>query len=98
MRVITVAQQKGGVAKTTLAIHIAAEATRKGRRAVILELDRQGTASRWSDLRPYTADSNDLLKGVDRAKVPPEVVYADAARLDAGAFCLGWRWRRSHRD
>jgi chromosome partitioning protein len=71
MRVITVAQQKGGVAKTTLAIHIAAEATRKGRRAVILELDRQGTASRWSDLRPYTADSQDLLKGVDRAKSRP---------------------------
>ena len=83
MRVITVAQQKGGVAKTTLAIHIAAEATRKGRRAVILELDRQGTASRWSDLRPYTANSQDLLKGIDRAKVPPEVVNADAVRLDA---------------
>lgn len=88
MRVITVAQQKGGVAKTTLAIHVAAEATRKGRRAVILELDRQGTASRWSDLRPYTADSQDLLKGVDRAKVPPEVVYADATRLDAALSAL----------
>ena len=88
MRVITVAQQKGGVAKTTLAIHIAAEATRKRRRAVILELDRQGTAYRWSELRPYTADSTDLLKGVDRAKVPPEVVHADAVRLEAALAAL----------
>jgi chromosome partitioning protein len=82
MQVITIGQQKGGVSKTTLAIHLAAEATRKGRRAVILELDRQGTASQWSQRRPYTAESTDLLKGVDQAKVPPEVVHADAARLD----------------
>lgn len=88
MQVITVAQQKGGVAKTTLAIHLAAEACRKGRRAVIVELDRQGTASQWSKKRPYTADSTDLLKGVDRPKVPPEVVQVDAARLETALSAL----------
>src|SRR5271166_4936582 len=88
MQVITVAQQKGGVGKSTIAIHIAAEATRKGRRAVILELDRQGTASQWSEKRPYTADSTDLLKDVDRAKVPPEVVHVDAARLEPALAAL----------
>jgi chromosome partitioning protein len=88
MQVITVAQQKGGVAKTTLAIHLAAEATRKGHRATILELDRQGTASQWSERRPYTADSTDLLKGIDRAKVPPEVVHVDAAQLEPALAAL----------
>ena len=88
MQVITLAQQKGGVAKTTVAIHLAAEATRKGRRAVILELDRQGTASQWSERRPYTADATDLLKGVDRAKVPPEVVRAEAAHLEMALAAL----------
>jgi chromosome partitioning protein len=88
MQVITVAMQKGGVAKSTLAIHIAAEAVRKGKRAAILELDRQGTASQWSEARPYTAESEDLLKGVDRAKVPPEVVHVDAARLHIALAAL----------
>jgi len=88
MQIITVAQQKGGVAKTTLAIHVAAEAVRKGWRAVILELDRQGTASLWSEARPYAADAEDLLKGVDKAKVAPEVVHVDAVRLETALAAL----------
>jgi chromosome partitioning protein len=88
MQVITVSQQKGGVGKTTLAISLAAEATRKGRHAVILELDRQGTASQWSERRRYTAADEDLLKGIDRAKVPPEVVHADASRLETALAAL----------
>lgn len=84
MRVITLAQQKGGVGKSTLAIHLAAEAVRKGRRAVILELDRQGTASFWSDSRVYTAEAKegDLLAKVDRAKMPPEVLKIESSQLE----------------
>jgi chromosome partitioning protein len=81
MYVITIGQQKGGVSKTTLAICLAAEAVRKKHRAVVLELDRQGTASQWFASRPYTADSQDLLKDVDRAKVEPDVANVDSARL-----------------
>ena len=52
MHVIALAQQKGGVGKSTLAIHLAAEAQRLGRQAVIIELDRQGTASAlWAAAR-----------------------------------------------
>jgi cellulose biosynthesis protein BcsQ len=39
MRVITIASQKGGSGKTTLALHLAAEAERSGETAVIVDLD-----------------------------------------------------------
>ncbi len=65
MKVITMAQQKGGVGKTTLAIHLATEAVRQGHEVVILELDRQGTASQWYEKREGSPkvlkiDSSDL--------------------------------------
>lgn len=72
MKVIALTQQKGGVSKSTLAIHLAAEAQRQNRRAVVLELDRQGTASFWSGRRPQ----------VDGKKQPPEVMKIDANQLD----------------
>jgi chromosome partitioning protein len=80
MHVIAIAQQKGGVMKSTLAIHIAAEAQRKGRRAVILEMDTQGTVSFWSANR-RAARANDLLKGADPNKLPPEVIQIEATQL-----------------
>ena len=51
MKVIAFAQQKGGTSKSTLAVHMAAEAVRSGLSAVILELDKQGTASLWGERR-----------------------------------------------
>lgn len=81
MHVILAAQQKGGVMKTTLDIHLAAEAIRKGKRAVIIEMDRQGTASQWAKDRAEATDPGDLLNPVDRAKKPPEVIRAEATDL-----------------
>ncbi|MGA7328486.1 MAG: ParA family protein [Rhodomicrobium sp.] len=78
MNIVTVAQQKGGTSKTCLAIHMAAEAARKGHYAAILELDRQGTASSWGEKRPYVED---MFKDIDPRKVFPEVVHVDTARL-----------------
>lgn len=51
MKVIAVAQQKGGVGKTMIAVHLACEAAQDGLAVVLLELDKQGTASMWSELR-----------------------------------------------
>lgn len=51
MKVIALAQQKGGTGKSTLAVHMAAEAVRTGLSAVVLELDKQGTASLWGERR-----------------------------------------------
>lgn len=44
---ILIGSQKGGAGKSTLAVNIAAELARQGRDVVLLDADRQGTASIW---------------------------------------------------
>ncbi|MDH7641153.1 ParA family partition ATPase [Sphingomonas oryzagri] len=51
MRTIAVISQKGGAGKTTLAIHLAAEAAKAGLSVLILDTDPQATASQWSEWR-----------------------------------------------
>jgi chromosome partitioning protein len=45
--VITVAQQKGGSGKTTLAVNLAVELARGGARVALLDTDPQGSLGRW---------------------------------------------------
>lgn len=45
MKRIVVSNQKGGVGKTTLALHIAARAQEMGYRALLVDLDAQGSAT-----------------------------------------------------
>ena len=52
MRVISIISQKGGVGKTTLATALAVEAAHDGKRALLLDLDPQASASFWNDSRP----------------------------------------------
>jgi chromosome partitioning protein len=43
--------QKGGAGKSTLALHLAVEASAAGRRVVLLDLDPQASSARWADRR-----------------------------------------------
>ncbi|PYG30452.1 ParA family partition ATPase [Pelagimonas varians] len=45
--VITVAQQKGGSGKTTLAAHLALGFRQQGKRVALVDLDPQGSLGRW---------------------------------------------------
>jgi len=46
-RVVTIAQQKGGAGKTTLAIHLAVAWSMAGRSVAMVDIDPQGSLSEW---------------------------------------------------
>ncbi|MET4807109.1 ParA family partition ATPase [Limibacillus sp. MBR-115] len=49
--VITVAQQKGGAGKTTLAAHLAVAFTRAGKKVAVVDIDPQQSLTMWYRLR-----------------------------------------------
>ncbi len=56
MRRIAVANQKGGTAKTTTTVNLAAAAAELGMAVLVLVLDPQGNASRWLGVAPAPED------------------------------------------
>jgi len=50
-KVITIAQQKGGAGKTTVAAHLAVALAQKGNRVAVLDIDPQGSLSHWHEIR-----------------------------------------------
>ncbi len=53
--VISFLNQKGGVAKSTLSINVAACFALLGQKVLLIDADKQGTASTWASLRAETA-------------------------------------------
>jgi chromosome partitioning protein len=50
-KVIAILNQKGGVGKTTLAVHLATALARKARAVILLDADPQGSALDWAAAR-----------------------------------------------
>ena len=79
MKIVAVICQKGGVGKTNLSIHLATAAALAGHRTAIVDLDPQGTASSWGDLRQ--ADEPEVISG-QAARLPMLIEAARANGAD----------------
>lgn len=58
--IITIAQQKGGAGKTTLAVNLAVGFSRAGRSVALMDTDPQGSAGRWFMTRLEGRDEPDM--------------------------------------
>jgi chromosome partitioning protein len=73
MQVIAIVSQKGGVGKSTLAVHLAAEANTQGQRVLLLDLDPQGSAMEWASRR---GDRPPDVSGANPASIGKEIEKA----------------------
>ena len=80
MRVIVVANQKGGVGKTTLSGHLAVEAVRSGSgNVVLIDTDPQGSLSQWWQERK--AETPHLAQ-IEPAKLKAQLATLQSSGID----------------
>lgn len=70
MKIISIANQKGGVAKTTTAVNIGAGLALKGNRVLLVDIDSQSHLSRW--LGHEAPDGNPTVS---------ELIYQEVSQL-----------------
>src|SRR5579883_1224577 len=80
-RVIAVANQKGGVGKTTTAVNLAASVAAAERRTLLLDLDPQGNASSGVGISPRTVERSIYDALIGRSSLRDVIVATELPSL-----------------
>lgn len=93
MRITAIVNSKGGTGKTTTAVNLAAAAALEGQSVLLIDLDKQGSATQWLGHSPendaivrallgeVTLDSIVVATGVDRLELVPASVAIQQERV-----------------
>jgi chromosome partitioning protein len=79
MKTIALVAQKGGTGKTTIAVSLAVEAAGRGLSVVVIDLDPQASACRWSDRRGEDAPA---VIDAQPSRLPQALAKAAQAGVD----------------
>jgi chromosome partitioning protein len=91
MKTVLVASSKGGVGKTTIATHLAAQSALAGQGTVLVDADPQGSSTRWCERRAGLDSAVLPIDGSSRQRTAWKSIPegADRVVIDAPAGAMG---------
>lgn len=78
-KILTIANRKGGAGKSTCAAHLSIEATQKGLKTILIDLDPQKTLETWWNKRK---EDNPYLTDIDPQKIEDVILYLNEHDFD----------------